>query len=659
MSNSSHVERIALGDSTSSSSPLWGEVDRVKRGRVRGFPTADRTPSPRPSPRRGEGVWWSTALACCVLAASALGSPAHADKVGVAAAVNPDAFSSLSGSPQTQLNIGKSIFFNERINTTGEGLVQVLLADGSTFTVGPGSDLVIDKFVYDPKKKSGEVVASFSKGVMRFVGGKISKNEGGVKVNTPSGALAIRGGMFQGKVGGGGSVFSFLYGVEMKLTAANGKTFSVYEPGYTLDLTGGTPTVRPTTAQDTNAFMAALTNSNTNAGTQNANDKVNQQTQLVTDTISLQDLISDANATKVDDTLTAEEQDAPPPNSGTPPPDTGTPPDNTPPPPDVTRTLTGYASGYYYQTQQPEGPGNQSQVSDNNIPGPVEFGRVSSQDPGDFSLVFNETKQTIESSMKLASSNEGGATLGFGGGSLSSTPGNGAWGLGANPDTTIIQTDEGPVAPNALVGAMVSPGTPLCTNCDFIKWGGWGVGITFRNSESVANTQVVAQGWWVAGDIPTVGQLPTQGIASYEGTTIGSIAKKVEGQWAAFPAAGRVAMLWDFGSRKGGLAITNFKAPEFQRDVVSVVGVMSVPGEMESTAANKFTGKLIGNAGLSIVTGSAAGSFVRNGTDAGAGVIGNWNAGNNRIRAEGIFGAKQTGMHLPPPPNGLASGPNN
>ncbi len=96
-------------------------------------------------------------LALAAVAAVALAGPigaAHADKVGVAAAVNPDAFSSLSGSPQTELNIGKSIFFNERINTTGKGLVQVLLVDGSTFTVGPGSDLVIDKFVYDPNKKS-------------------------------------------------------------------------------------------------------------------------------------------------------------------------------------------------------------------------------------------------------------------------------------------------------------------------------------------------------------------------------------------------------------------------------------------------------------------------------------------------------------------------
>ena len=125
--------------------------------------------------------------------------PADASKVGVAAAVNPDAFSSLSGTPTNQLNIGKSIFFNERIKTTDSGLVQVLLVDGSTFTVGPGSDLVIDKFVYNPKKGTGEITTTFSKGVMRYVGGKISKNEDAVKMKTPAGTLAIRGGMFQAR----------------------------------------------------------------------------------------------------------------------------------------------------------------------------------------------------------------------------------------------------------------------------------------------------------------------------------------------------------------------------------------------------------------------------------------------------------------------------
>jgi hypothetical protein len=230
-------------------------------------------------------------------------APAAAEKVGVAAAVNPDAFSSLAGSPQSQLNIGKSIFFNERINTTGSGLVQVLLVDGSTFTVGPGSDLVIDKFVYDPKKGVGQISASFSKGVMRFVGGKISKNEGGVSIDTPAGALAVRGGMVQGN----GKVWSFLYGENMTLKGNNGKTYTVYQPGYTLDLSGGTPNVRPTTSGDVNSIMASLTNGST-GGTGNPSTSQPSAPQKLVETVSLQDLVSDATATQINDEIIQQEQ---------------------------------------------------------------------------------------------------------------------------------------------------------------------------------------------------------------------------------------------------------------------------------------------------------------------------------------------------------------
>ncbi len=191
--------------------------------------------------------------------------PAQAEKVGVAAAVNPDAFSSLSGTPNKQLSIGKNIFYNERINTTASGLVQVLLLDGSTFTVGPNSDLVIDKFVYDPKKKTGEMIATFSKGTMRFIGGKLSKNEGGVTVKTPSGALAIRGGMFQGSTSRG--IYSFLYGHSLTFSGRNGQSQTIFQPGYTLDLSGGRANVRPTTPEDTNVFMQALSSQSTQFGT--------------------------------------------------------------------------------------------------------------------------------------------------------------------------------------------------------------------------------------------------------------------------------------------------------------------------------------------------------------------------------------------------------
>ena len=80
---------------------------------------------------KGMAPWGASApaLLCLMLATTSVA----AEKVGVAAAVNPDAFSSLAGKPQSQINIGKSIFYNERINTTTSGIVQVLLVAIGSF----------------------------------------------------------------------------------------------------------------------------------------------------------------------------------------------------------------------------------------------------------------------------------------------------------------------------------------------------------------------------------------------------------------------------------------------------------------------------------------------------------------------------------------------
>ena len=86
----------------------------------------------------------------------------------------------------------------------------MLLVDGSTFTVGPGSSLVIDKFVYNPASGKGALVASFSKGALRFVGGKLSKNDPGVKVKTPAGELTVRGGIFTAKISGANKALDHL-----------------------------------------------------------------------------------------------------------------------------------------------------------------------------------------------------------------------------------------------------------------------------------------------------------------------------------------------------------------------------------------------------------------------------------------------------------------
>ena len=189
------------------------------------------------------------------------GSAMAAPKVGVAAAVNTEAYGTPPGGARRTMVLGENVIYQHRIETGGTGLVQVLLVDGSTFTVGANSDLVIDEFVYDPDAGSGKLVASFGKGVARFVGGRLSKKKGGVTVKTPVGTIGIRGGIANLNLAAGeGAAFSLLFGDELSFTGTDGSTNRVYESGYTLqvDFNGSAGRVRQTTQADLGGVQQGL-----------------------------------------------------------------------------------------------------------------------------------------------------------------------------------------------------------------------------------------------------------------------------------------------------------------------------------------------------------------------------------------------------------------
>jgi FecR protein len=203
---------------------------------------------------------WAGAVLAAVVLSPFLSTNSHAaDKVGVAAAVKPDATSQPPGGDTSTLRIGKSVVYNERIDTSGSGQVQVLLVDGSTFTVGPGSSLVIDKFVYNPASGKGALVASFSKGALRFVGGKLSKNDPGVKVNTPAGALTVRGGIFTAKISGANkALITFDFGTSLSIYR-HGRLSTTRFAGDLIAINGAGPAViRSQTMADVDATQGAV-----------------------------------------------------------------------------------------------------------------------------------------------------------------------------------------------------------------------------------------------------------------------------------------------------------------------------------------------------------------------------------------------------------------
>src|ERR1700681_2759864 len=93
--------------------------------------------------------------------------PALAEgKIGVAATVQNQVF----GNSQP-LSTGSSIFVNERIRTGEASTTQLQFVDQTNLSVGPKSEVVLDRFVYDPNRGKGSVVVQTGRGAFRWVSG--------------------------------------------------------------------------------------------------------------------------------------------------------------------------------------------------------------------------------------------------------------------------------------------------------------------------------------------------------------------------------------------------------------------------------------------------------------------------------------------------------
>ena len=66
-----------------------------------------------------------------------------------------------------------------------------MFVDKTNLTVGPTSEVLLDKFVYDPAGANGKVVMQMTRGAFRFVTG--TQDHRAYAVNTPYGSLGVRG----------------------------------------------------------------------------------------------------------------------------------------------------------------------------------------------------------------------------------------------------------------------------------------------------------------------------------------------------------------------------------------------------------------------------------------------------------------------------------
>lgn len=150
-------------------------------------------------------------------------------RVGVTSATDGDPLGKPPSANERILRIGIDVQANELITTRANDRAHLMFLDGTSLTVGPNAQLTIDKFVYDPNSKTGDLAISASKGVFRLVGGRISKTNP-ITITTPSSTIGIRGGITLVDAETVRTISTFVFGTNMTVSAA-GRTETVTRPG--------------------------------------------------------------------------------------------------------------------------------------------------------------------------------------------------------------------------------------------------------------------------------------------------------------------------------------------------------------------------------------------------------------------------------------------
>jgi hypothetical protein len=216
----------------------------------------------------------------------ALAAPFHAalaQSIGSVGAVNQDAKGTPPGGAARTISLGHGIVQRERIVTNAEGTAQISFTDKSAMSIGRNSNVVIDRYVYDPSTGVGQQAASLAKGAMRFVGGQVS-HETGATVATPSATIGVRGGVASISLEGGSRLRVVNhYGVT---TVQNGAgRFVISRPDFQVFVDGPNSAPRAGGMVDA-AYLADLGRSLTSRGNQKGGAKSPPTNDMLRDVVT-------------------------------------------------------------------------------------------------------------------------------------------------------------------------------------------------------------------------------------------------------------------------------------------------------------------------------------------------------------------------------------
>jgi len=150
-----------------------------------------------------------------------------ATRIGAAAAVRNQVTAGQSGG-ERRLAVGNPVFQNDAVRTGADSIAQLLFSDQTTLSLGPRSEVRLDRYVYDPSRSAGDVAVSFTTGALRFITG--SQNPQNYQVHTPVATIGVRGTIVD-LLMLDGRMFGILDEGRVIFTLGNGREVELIHPG--------------------------------------------------------------------------------------------------------------------------------------------------------------------------------------------------------------------------------------------------------------------------------------------------------------------------------------------------------------------------------------------------------------------------------------------
>ena len=98
------------------------------------------------------------------------------------------------GADTTPIREGMQLVLNDVLQTSADGGLGVILGDGTRISLGPNTELKVDRFVYQPAEGKFGLLLRLGRGVLAYISGRIAQfSPESVSVETPVGFIGLRG----------------------------------------------------------------------------------------------------------------------------------------------------------------------------------------------------------------------------------------------------------------------------------------------------------------------------------------------------------------------------------------------------------------------------------------------------------------------------------